>query len=292
MYIFGETGTGKTITSLHFPNPAVIDAERGTEFYGKSFDFERIPTKDPKIISSAIDELLMDPRDRKTFIIDPFTEVDDSIISDHLRRMRVKENNPNYTLKPLDFKAIKEERKLLITKLLSLDMNVIVTARAKPQYSDEEGEFMKKIGLMPDGPKELPYLFDVVLELSIDSSGNRIARVVKDRSAKLPEKFEFSYDSFVKYIGVDGLEKAADVSTQKAVQEAASGRYHETDFNGTIIKTAGIEGHQVSKIQELVTQHGEDKIKELLMDQYSVGSALDLRKDEAHLFIEDLTKNN
>ena len=42
MYIYGEAGTGKTVTSLQFPNPAVIDTEKGTTHYGKFFDFHKI----------------------------------------------------------------------------------------------------------------------------------------------------------------------------------------------------------------------------------------------------------
>jgi len=43
-------------------------------------------------------------------------------------------------------------------------MNVIVTARSATLYSQEE--FMKILGTKPDGPKDLPYMFDVVLELT------------------------------------------------------------------------------------------------------------------------------
>ena len=41
MYIFGESGTGKTVTSLKFPSPVMIDAEKGSDFYGSEFDFIR-----------------------------------------------------------------------------------------------------------------------------------------------------------------------------------------------------------------------------------------------------------
>jgi hypothetical protein len=288
MYIYGETGSGKTITSLHFPSPAVVDAERGTLFYGDQFNFEKIETKDPRVIAEAIDELLEDPQDFKTFVIDPWTEVDNTISTEHLRRMRVKKNNVTYSLQPLDYKAIKEERNLLITKLLALDMNVIVTARAKPQYSDEEGEFMKKIGLMPDGPKELPYLFDVVLELNIESDGTRTARVIKDRSNKLPERFPFSYESFVKYIGVEGLERAADASTQQITHDTTIGRHLEITFAGSKINTAGITEAQLTTLSNLVGVVGEGKVKEKLQQDYGVNSMFDLREDEANLFIEDL----
>ena len=289
MYVYGTSGMGKTIISLHFPNPAVIDSEKGTDFYGEQFDFYRLQTSDHRAVGHAIDELLADPQNFKTFVIDPFTSIDESIVSSQLKRMRVKKADPNYSLQPLDYKSIKEERKNLISKLLSLDMNIILTARSKPQYSDEEGEFMKVIGNMADGPKELPYLFDVVLELTIVDNV-RTARVIKDRTNKLPQTFEFSYPSFVKYIGLEGLEREAVVFNQQINIDSITNRQNEINFEGKKIKTAGINAHQLDKIQTLLTVLDKDKVELQLLDDYQVSSFLDLRFDEADLFIETLNQ--
>ncbi|MBT7929339.1 AAA family ATPase, partial [Candidatus Peregrinibacteria bacterium] len=194
MYIYGESGSGKTVTSLHFPSPAMIDAEKGTDFYGELFDFERIQTNDPDEINAALDELLKDPGDVKTLILDPFTAVYEAMQDAQLRRMRVKNNNKNYTLQPVDFKLLKSNVKGLIQKLLALDLNIICTARARVEYSQEPGEFMKPVGLKPDGPKDLPYMFDVVLELKETPDGKRLASTIKDRTNTLPNSFEFSYE--------------------------------------------------------------------------------------------------
>ena len=70
MYIYGDTGTGKTVTSLHFPSPAIIDTERGSEHYGDKFTFQRLDTAEPSRINQALDELLKDPADFKTLIIE------------------------------------------------------------------------------------------------------------------------------------------------------------------------------------------------------------------------------
>ena len=286
--IFGPAGVGKTITALHFPSPAMVDAERGAEFYGEEFDFVKINTKDPEIISQALDELLADPGDVKTFILDSITEVDDSLQAGHLKRLRIKNNNPNYTFQPLDYKIIKGDRKILVTKLLNLDMNIIVTSRSKPQYSEDEGDFMKKIGEMPDCPKEMPYLFDVVLELAIGADGQRIAKVVKDRSNKLPDEFPFSYESFVEYLGVEGLERAADASKQKTKVENSAGRKFDVEFDGNKVKTAGVKGEQLTEIVALTSEMNEADIRNTLVSEYSVESFLDLREDEAGMFIEEL----
>lgn len=153
-YIYGETGTGKTITALSFPNVALVDAEDGSIHYGKFKKFHRIRTSDPIVVKATIDELLDNPQGIKTFVIDPFTTIYESILNKHENRMKVKTGNPNYLLQPTDYKAIKSEVKSLILKLLSLDMNVIVTARSSTEYAKEG--FMQAIGTKPDGPKELP----------------------------------------------------------------------------------------------------------------------------------------
>jgi len=144
MYVYGEAGTGKSVTSLSFPKPAVIDTEKGTKHYGKFFDFHRIETSDPKKVLQAIEELIEDPQGFKTIVIDPFTPLYEKIMDGHLTRLKIKNGNPNYTLQPKDYRPIKAEVKNLIDRLLSLDMNVIVTARSATLYSQEE--FMKILG--------------------------------------------------------------------------------------------------------------------------------------------------
>ena len=290
MYIYGETGTGKTVTSLHFPNPAVIDTERGTEYYGEFFEFHKIETNHPDEANAAIDELLKDPAGFKTLVVDPFTALYDGILDQQLTKMKVKSGNPNYTIQPLDYKHIKAAVKSFIQKLLALDMNIIVTARSKPLYSAEE--FMKLIGTTADGPKELPYMFDVVLELAKSpEDGTFWAKVQKDRTNKLPDSFEFTYKSFTDYLGIDGLEREPVAFNQQATLEKTVGRNKEIEFNGSKIKTAGVSGPTLAKLEKVASSVGEDKVKEKLKADYMIDSVLDLREDEANLLITDLTEN-
>ena len=146
MYVFGDSGTGKTVTSLKFPKPVMIDAEKGSDYYGSMFEFERLQTSDPKIVNQALDELLKDPKDYKTLVIDPFSIVYDRILNLQESKMKMKTGNPSYSLQPLDYKHIKGAVKSIIYRILALDMNVIITARSKPLYSNADGDFMKVIG--------------------------------------------------------------------------------------------------------------------------------------------------
>jgi hypothetical protein len=289
MYIYGETGTGKTVTALNFPSPAVIDAEDGTLHYGKEFDFHKIRANDPAVIHQALDELLQDPGDFKTLVIDPMSVVYDQIIRIKEDRMKARTGNMNYELQPLDYKSVKTEVKILMNKLLALDMNVIVTARSKPLYA--EGEFMKKIGQQPDGHKNMPYMFDVVLELYIAEDGEtRMAKVTKDRTNTLPHEFIFSYDSFVEYMGLDVLERDADAAKQKESINTTNKRTKQIEYNNEQIFTAGITADTLSELEKLLEDVDPKQLKEILMEQFEVDNLLDLTKKNSESFL-DAVKN-
>lgn len=293
MYIYGESGSGKTVTSLSFPNPAVIDTEKGTTHYGEFFNFHKIETSDPKKVLAAIEELIEDPQGFKTMIIDPFSPLYDKIMDGHLTRLKIKNGNPNYTLQPKDYRPIKAEVKNLIDRILSLDMNIIVTARSATLYSQEE--FMKILGTKPDGPKELPYFFDVVLELTkerreVDGEMKEIfvARVEKDRTNTLPATFDFSYKSFVEFVGIKGLERDPVVFDQKKRLNENVGRVLEVIYNKKKIKTAGITEEQLTLLEPFIKNIGQDEVSYILKDDYFVESLLDLKESEATLLTADL----
>jgi hypothetical protein len=286
MYIYGASGTGKTITSLHFPDPAVIDTERGTDHYGEFFEFNRIQSGDPSIVQQAIDELLTNPGGTKTFVIDSFTNLYEQIVDRQVTRQKMKTGNPNYQIQPLDYKFIKADVRSIVQKMLALDMNVIVTARSKVLYSQEE--FMKPIGTTPDGPKELPYMFDIVLELKTEN-GVHEATVVKDRTNKLPQSFEFTYKAFTGFIGIDGLERDPVVFDQQIKLDQRSGRNTAINFKGTEIKTAGVQAETLEKLENVFKEVGDESfIKSKLKTDYLSDSILDLRDDEGKLLLADL----
>ena len=293
MYVFGESGTGKTVTSLKFPKPVMIDAEKGSDYYGDMFNFKRLQTSDPKLVSQAIDELLKDPGDNRTLVIDPFTIIYDKIVDAQVQRQRMKTGNPSYEIQPLDYKHIKGAVKSLIYRILALDMNVIITARSKPLYSNQDGEFMKVIGTTAEGPKELPYMFDVLLELSVEKDGTRLAHVHKDRTNKLPKvnldrngkpTFEFTEDAFQEYFG-QGLTREASLATQEQNLARAGERTVQITYKGNKMKTAGIASKTLATLEEISNDIGEDVIKQKLQDDYSVSSVLDLKEDEAKFLI-------
>jgi len=289
LFIFGETGTGKTVTALHFPSVAMIDTEKGTDHYGEFFEFHRIQSSDPKVILETIESLLKEPGDFRTLVIDPFTNINDRIEEDLLRKLRAKSGDPDQELLPKDYKYIKKAVKHIIKKLLALDMNIIVTSQSKALYSTDNQEFMKLLGSQPDSPKQLPYMFDVYIELKKEDE-KYIAYVKKDRTNKLPPKFEFNYDSFSKYLGIEGLERKAVQFHQQVEGDARMERTHEVTFDGKKIKTAGITAENLAALKEIFIASPEKKDE--LLKQFMVESPLDLRNDEADMFIKNHNKIN
>lgn len=290
MYVYGKTGTGKTITALSFPSPAVVDAEKGTVHYGGIKDFSVIETSKPKELHAVIDELLENPGDFKTLVIDPFTVIYDNIIKEREDEMKIRTGNSKYEIQPLDYKFIKSEVKLLMGKILSLDMNIVVTARSKAIYS--KGKFMEEIGQQPEGHKDMPYMFDVVLELRVEPDGTRIARVEKDRTNNLPHEFEFTYEAFVQYVGIDELTRAADASRQLSNLNSRNGRTTSVFVGETEYTTAGVSGETLGRLMELTKDANQEVLVEMLTEHYGVGSLLDMSEKAAQSFLNEIENNS
>jgi len=289
MYIYGTHGTGKTVTSLHFPNAAVIDLDGGTDWYASAFNFQKLRTTDVDKVFQAVDGLIQDPGDFKTLVIDSFTKFWDLLQEKHLKRLRVKKGNPQYVFQPSDYKTIKSDLKAFINKLLALDMNIIATAQVKNMYSQDSGEFMKIIGTDPDGPKDAPYLFDVVLELNFGPDDTRVATVKKDRTNTLPKTFEFTYQELVKYFGVKDLERPPVKLRAEQLLNQVSNRNLKVRIGAKEILTAGVTGETLTKLMKATNSMTETQLRDKLNEDYSVQSLLDLREDEALMLLKDLT---
>lgn len=88
--IWGESGSGKSRFALSSPSPLVIDLEGSTRLYADEFDFWKaeVDKRNEKannpanLTMSIIDEILKgEYTDRKTLIIDPVTDLLDTIES-------------------------------------------------------------------------------------------------------------------------------------------------------------------------------------------------------------------
>ena len=201
LFLWGDSGVGKTTLALQFPNPVLIDTEGGTDLYGDAFEFAVLHATTADEIMEAVDWLLVNRHDYRTLIIDPITIYWDALQKKWSDIFLKRNKNSKgyryefYDLQPRDWLTLKAEFKELIRKLIALDMNVLVTAREKTKY--KEGQFMLAAGETFDGEKSLPYLFDTIVRLFRDPQGRFMGTCIKDRSNKLPkQEFQVSYTVF------------------------------------------------------------------------------------------------
>lgn len=216
MFVFGPAGIGKTIAALQFPNAYIIDSEKGTDFYEQliveknSVVFQSNNVDD---IRAEIKSLLTTRHNHQTLIIDPITQIYNSV-QDKWTRIFEKYADTEKAKETGDFGMrywgkVKSEFKSLQRMLMQLDMNVIITAHQKDVY----GAGFSKIGVTFDSMKGEDYFYDLVFRLS-QKGTDRIAETIKERALpgkhKFPTEFVWSYENFLKFYGPEIIQRAAE----------------------------------------------------------------------------------
>lgn len=302
IYLYGKAGAGKTYAAVQFPNPAVYDLEHKALSFSDDFEFDiKEPSyTDPSEIllelNKEIDDLMANPGDYKTLIIDSASVLTDLVGDKHLRRLREKKQNPLLSLGPAEYKLIKSDIKSFVNKLMLLDMNVVMTARIKNQYDTESLEMMKIIGTEPDAHKEFPALFHIVIELQGDGpSDPRTAIVRRDNTRRLPAKIEdFSFEKLLGYFKDSGYDIAGTAKSVKPTMHKRKFKFIDVQFNGETIQTAGVTGPTLERLAEICTNKKitkEELADKLSSDYPGAESPLDLREDEAQLLLKDLEQS-
>lgn len=211
--VYGAFGTRKTRFCLSLPKPVVIDMEKGTTMYGDEFRFKVLHAVTANKVMEAINFLLTQEHDFATLVIDPITiyweALQDKWNNIFLNRKRTGAGHKIdfYEFQASDWYQIKGELKLLCRKLTMLDMNVILTAHEKDEYSKAEGKVMTRTGnVIPDCEKKIAHLFDTVLRFVLDEDGDTIIHTKKARTDKtmLPKEFRLDGGTFFKCTGISG----------------------------------------------------------------------------------------
>ena len=226
--------------------------------------------------------------------MDPITVFMDNLLIAFSKKLRLKKGNPDYELQPSDHGPLKQQRKEIIDKMLSLDLNLVCTARIKVKYKQEGKNFMVPDGYEPDVPKEIPYMFDTIIRIEELPDGRRMAFCEKDRTNKLPKSFEFTYSTMVSYLGIASLSRAADPEKAKRALDEAHGRTFTIQLNGKTVKTAGITGTTIENILKAAKNASiqEDALQSLISHSYGYTSILDLKEDEGQFVIKTLENMN
>lgn len=229
LLLWGEPGTGKTVTSLQFPNPVVIDLEKGTELYGNDFKFDVQSTNDADRCMFYVDWLLANKHDYRTLIIDPIT-VYWAAVQDKYRAIFMERKQGSkgfkidfYEFQRNDWNTMKSEYKRFTRKLIKLDMNIIVTAHQKTKFA-EDGS-MTSLGDTFDSEKKTGHDFDCIIQTYVKDN-EFWARVYKQRAYSadrlLPKEFPLSYEPFAQYLGDNNLNRKSEptpLATPEQVQK-------------------------------------------------------------------------
>lgn len=313
--VFGESGSGKTTLSLQFPKIAYCDNHGSSEKYEAAYPdhlFAHPRNADETI--DAVKFLLQNPGDRRTFVLDDmtifWTQLQEKWVDLFLKRLpRSKGHKADfYQTQPSDWVHIKRDLNSFIQRIIALDMNVVVIARAQREYAGEGDNFMKVVGTTFGGEKNLPYSFDFIFELKHEGN-KRIAITHKQRiapgSKPLPDQFEFTiddhgratfYDFFKDFSVPEHLTQEAhivedpvttpEINEQPEPQETLPA----PSVPPVIDFTTPATGDQFSQIKALKDQIKFDKKgwETLLLQEFKVKTATALNYSEANRLVKFL----
>ena len=340
--IWGLSGSAKTKSALEFPGCAYIDNHGSAEKYESAYpqhlffgSASEPPTPDNTM--AAVTSLLSDPGDRRTLVLDDITTYWDQVQGkwSKLFLSRLPKSPGHhaefYTFQPSDWQHPKRELRSLIRRMIALDMNVVIIARAQKEYAGEGGggNFMKVIGEIFAGEKNMVYEFDYVFQFiheAGEAGGKYRAVVHKQRvtpgEKPMPESFEFHidkkgrstfYDEFSKYVDKGRLNEAPHQvtdpvkETETAAQDpgpltaAGEGTIAEIKENtqstqpATTPPAGEIQGITKDQLDQLVTLKNQFNIQKeewdaLLQKLYNATSARFISSDQADNFINYLEK--
>jgi GTPase SAR1 family protein len=207
-FIYGREKVGKTTCCIQFPKSYVIDTENGAihsqyiELLKKSGSVI-LQTGSFDEVMAEVKALKHEKHDFKTIIIDSLTLLYANLVS-HYQPLVDNKFAGHYQKANQDFSR-------LMSALLELDMNVLLTAHAKTLYDvgKTSGKVtMETCGDTYDCYKKTPYLFDLILEIR-NIAGDRRAFVKGSRlqEFKEGENFEFSYKNFCEKYDIETLER-------------------------------------------------------------------------------------
>lgn len=207
LLLFGDWKTGKSTAAAQFPRCYFIDCERGAEKrqYRELLvkaEATYYATNSYEEIVAAVRSLLSDAEEHQTLVIDPV-----SVLYSDLLEVGEKLKGDAWGRHTAYADQAMKRLFLLLDKL---DMNLIMTSHAKAEY-EGAGQNREATGnLTPDAWKKLPYAFDLILELRRAGELRQcLIRGSRLEEFREGEKFEWSYQEFVKRLGKSTLERLA-----------------------------------------------------------------------------------
>lgn len=248
MLVSGESNAGKTTLCMQMPKPYIIDGEHGTTHYGDQIAAVGGAVFHPANVDDIIDEvrnLMTTSHDFLTLAIDPITTPYHALADVGARKVGT-EFHKHYKQY-----ADKEIRRLM-SLLSEIDMNVVITAHAKPLWGTvgvgKDGNPQPGvIGVTFDGYGKLDYMTDLYLQLDQDrETRQRYATVWKTRFPEFPDmdRFKWSYDALAERFGRERMEQGT-VNIALATPEQIE------QFN-SLMNAIGEDGQKALKIDKAI----------------------------------------
>lgn len=213
--LVGYPGAGKTLMSSTFPDTYYASAEsglmsvadrnvRGTKITSSEqlFELGKILRQEPAVRV----EMLGITGSINTIVLDTIDEIQQIFVKERLAAERIP------ALRPLDYGWLGDQMKALIKGYRNLDMHVVFTCHMKDSKDDENGRIIYKPGLVGQTTDYLPGAVDLSLMIVAESKLKIIDKEtkqvlerwlvsypdanhpwIKDRSGKLPAKFDVNF---------------------------------------------------------------------------------------------------
>lgn len=244
LFIYGEPGTQKTRRALQMPGPRyIIDLECGASDYSELIDPSQdfyLLTKSHTDVLLALQELMNKPEGSVgTLIIDPITQVWQSIQNAHVERM-VREKRKKAEEIHFDvgtWGRLKRTYGDIMASILSAPFHVVMTARGKEKI-DERGNIL---GYTYDGERSTSFLASIVIE-----SHPKGDIIIKDRTGTYAENTRHSridFNTFVSDSPISARQFESDsLSAHRTAQETTRQASFHPDW---------LSGGQQSFLREL-----------------------------------------
>jgi hypothetical protein len=193
--LWGTFKSGKSRFALSFPEPCVIDAERGTPLFSDEFKFDFKDCNHWQELDPAISWLEKNAGKYKTVIFDGVTVFWKDLIDTVTQETFKRKGRDILTMH--EWGIIKRRWSAFLNRLIDLDMNVVLTVRQKDEYQDTKDfygqDISKKTGeQIPDVDKSLMYIFDFIVNLKVEADkkskkARYIAVIDGSRRKELPK---------------------------------------------------------------------------------------------------------